>query len=198
MDAHDNIYAPLQVPLETRTVERPALPPFYVVSLRKLVLLSIATVGLYSLYWFWRHWKLHKLDRKLDIWPVPRAIFAIFFAHGLNEEIDHRLRRAGQRHDWSPGTWATVYVVSAIIGQIINRLPDAMLAPGPSFGLAMLTVGGGTLAMVQAQRAANLACGDPTGSANARLTPLNWLWLVLGGLFWLLVLVGLALSLGDS
>ena len=86
MDAHDNIYAPPQVPLETRSAERPALPPFYVVSLRKLVLLSIATVGLYSLYWFWRHWKLHKLDRKLDIWPVPRAIFAIFFAHGLNEK----------------------------------------------------------------------------------------------------------------
>lgn len=198
MDAQDNIYAPPQAPLQTANIERPTLPPFYVVSITKLVLLSVATVGIYSLYWFWRHWKLYKLHKKLDIWPVPRAIFAIFFAHSLNQEIDYRLQRNGSPYDWSPGLWATLYVVSAVAARIINRLPDEVLAPNPAFGLSMLTVAAGTWAMVQTQRAANLACGDPAGDQNARLTAANWCWLVLGGLFWLLILAGMLLIGADA
>ncbi len=198
MDAQDDVYAAPRAALVAAPTERPRLPPFYVVSVTKLVLLSFATLGLYSLYWFWRHWKLHKLDRKLDIWPVPRALFSIFFAHGLNREIDQRLQRSGSPHAWSPGAWATLFVVSAISGRIISRLPDSVLPFGPGFGLIVLSLAGGTLAMVHAQRAANPASGDPAGAANARLTLANWLWLVPGGLFWLMSLASLVLLTGDA
>ena len=198
MDAQDNVYAAPRAPLVAAPTERPRLPPFYVVSVTKLALLSFATMGLYTLYWFWRHWKLHAIDSQRDIMPVPRAIFSIFFAHGLNREIDPRLRRRGSRHAWSPGGWATLYVFSAIGGRLLGSAPDSVLAPAPGFGLIMLTVAGCTLAMTHAQRAANLASDDPGGAANARLTAANWFWLVLGGLFWLASLAGMALLLGDA
>lgn len=200
MDTPDNVYAAPQAPLvpEAEAPQRATLPPFYVVSITKLVLLSAATFGLYSLYWFWRHWKLHKRDRKFDIWPVPRAVFAVFFAHSLNQEIDYRLRRSGSRYAWSPGLWAMLYVVSAIAGNIISRVPDSILDPGPGFALIMLTVAGCTAAMANTQRAANQASGDPEATGNARLTVANWAWLVVGGLLWLLNLAGIALFLGDA
>lgn len=186
---HD-VYTPPQAELTAPPVAAIA-PAFYVVSITKLVLLSFATLGVYGLYWFWRHWKLHKLDKKLDIWPVWRAIFSIFFAHSLNREIDYRLTRKGIRHAWSPASWATLYVFSVIAARIVSRIPDSVLAPNPAFYLSMVCVAGMILPMVHTQRAANLACGDPTAEQNRRLTAPNWAWLVLGAVLWLLILIGL-------
>ena len=191
MDTQDNVYAPPQSSLTQETAVPSALPPFYVVSITKLVLLYVATMGFYSLYWFWKHWARHKRDKKLSIWPVPRAIFANFIAHSLNQEIDHRLQRAGKRYSWSPGMWAGAYVISAIGGRIVSRIPETILPALPSFGIGILLLAINAMALVQAQRAANLACGDPDGSGNARLTAANWAWLILGGLFWLVIGLGI-------
>ncbi|MCH1909792.1 hypothetical protein MKP15_13505 [Stenotrophomonas sp. Y6] len=49
MDAQDDVYAAPRAALVAAPTERPRLPPFYVVSVTKLVLLSFATLGLYSL-----------------------------------------------------------------------------------------------------------------------------------------------------
>ena len=49
------------------------------------------------------------------------------------------------------------------------------------------------LFMAPAQRAANIACGDPLGMSNAKCTWANFVWIVLGGLWWLLVLIGMLL-----
>lgn len=189
-----NVYAPPQAeltPAASAQLVSAALPPFYVVSTTKVTLLSIATFGLYSLYWFWRHWRLHKLDRNLDIWPVPRAIFAIFFAHSLNQEIDQRLRRSGIRYTWSPGTWAMMYVFSTIAARVTSRFLESTLPPGLNLLVIALLLTGITLPLVNAQRAANLACDDPDATLNSRFTIANWAWLALGGLWWLLLLIGL-------
>ncbi|WP_313319867.1 DUF4234 domain-containing protein [Stenotrophomonas sp.] len=193
-----NVYAPPQAEL-TPAIPVQQLPPFYVVSITKVVLLSIATLGMYSLYWFWNHWKRHKIDKKLSLWPVPRAIFAIFFAHSLNREIDYRLQRNRSNYRWSPGAWATLYVVSVILMRVISRIPETMLSANLSFVLILLPLAGQIMALVRAQRAANLACGDPQALQNRRLTVANWFWLVLGGLFWLLIVVGnLLIALGPT
>lgn len=196
METQDNVYAPPRASLTQEAAEPSGLPPFHVVSITKLVLLYVATFGFYSLYWFWKHWSQHKRDKKLDIWPVPRAIFAIFFANSLNQEIDHRLRRSGKHHSWSPGMWAGAYIMTAIGSRLIKRIPDAVLPPLPSFWVAMLVMALNATALVQAQRAANLACGDPGGAGNSRLTVANWVWLVLGGLLWTSVFALLAMHLG--
>ena len=191
MDAQDNIYAPPQASLTQETTEPLGLPPFYVVSITKLVLLYVATLGFYTVYWFWKHWSRYKREKKLDIWPVPRAIFGIFFANSLNQEIDQWLRRSGQRYNWSPGMWAGAFISSGIAGRIINRIPDAVLPPLPGFAIGMLLMALNVTSLVQAQRAANLASGDPDGRGNSRLTAANWVCLVLGALFWIVIGLGI-------
>lgn len=165
-------------------------PPFYVVAPWKAALLMFGTFGLYSLYWFWRHWQLHRIDKKLDIWPVARAIFSIFFAHALNQEIDHRINRQGLRHRWSPGFWATLYVVSVIGIRVLNRVAGEALSPGVFLAVLVATQLANALFVFHSQRAANVACGDPEATANRRLTIANGLWLLLGLLLWSLVLLG--------
>lgn len=190
----DNLYAPPRARIADPQTEAEIRPmPFYVVSTTKVLVLSIATFGMYTLYWFWRHWKLHKIDRKLDIWPVPRAVFSIFFAHSLNSEIDHRITRNGARHRWSPGFWATLYVVAVIGSRIANRLPETAISVQAAVLASMVAVFAITASLFHAQRAANIACDDPQALSNNRFTAANWVWIVLGSLFWLLMGLGLML-----
>lgn len=190
----DNLYAPPTAQIVDPQVEAASrITPFYVVSTTKVAVLSIVTFGMYELYWFWRHWKLHKIDRKLDIWPVPRAVFSIFFAHALNREIDHRIQHNGERHRWSPGGWATLYVVTAIGNRLASRLPEDVFSAEMALLSAVAAVLSATASLFHAQRAANIASGDPQALSNNRFTAANWVWIVLGGLFWLLIGVGLML-----
>lgn len=182
----NNVYAPTQVAL-TSAAETQPLPPFYVVSTTKLVLLSLATLGMYSLYWFWRHWKRYGIDSGRRLYPVWRSLFAIFFAHSLNRAIDQRLQDQHSRHRWSPGAWATLYVVTVILMHVVSRLPEPLLSAQLAFALTLLPWAAQIVAMVQAQRAANIACGDPSARQNRRLSLANGCWLLVGGLLWLLI-----------
>ncbi len=64
---------------------------FYVVSLRKFNILFFCTFGVYSIFWFYKNWRIIKTKQNREIWPVPRAIFSIFFAHSLFREIEGEL-----------------------------------------------------------------------------------------------------------
>jgi len=191
-DPHD-IYAPPQAPL-AEPVASAEVPPFYVVSVAKLGLLLFATFGLYSLYWFWRHWVLYRWNRKrFDIWPVPRAVFAIFFVHGLNNAIDQTLRRNGSTYTWSAANWATLFVVFVAVSWVYQWFPESGLPPWLGMIVSVVSLSGQFIAMAHAQRAANMACNDPEADANRHLTVANWAWLVLGTVVWLLTLIGLLL-----
>src|SRR5689334_3319399 len=98
-----NPYKAPEAPL-AEAEERVAEGSFYVVSPMKFLIMMVGTMGLYTLYWFYKNWSL--LNRKHKAyWPVMRAVFAIFFTHALFREVDGALRREG-RHmtfSWSPG-----------------------------------------------------------------------------------------------
>jgi hypothetical protein len=190
--AETNFYAPPQAQIAD-PVDTVEAAPFYIVSERKYLLLFFATIGMYSLYWFWRHWTLHKIDKKLEIWPVPRAVFQIFFAHSLNREIDYLLERKQQRFTWSPNALATVFVVFTIISNIADRLSWRGIGSPYSDLVSLSTLLPVGYCLLRTQRAANLACGDPEAVANRRLTAANYLWLTLGALFWALIVLGLLL-----
>lgn len=62
-------------------------PLFFPVSVRKLVLMSIFTLGLYELYWLFKNWQLIKDRERSGIIPALRAIFGVFFCYGLFRRI---------------------------------------------------------------------------------------------------------------
>ena len=53
-------------------------PKFYVVSTLKFWVMMITTLGIYRVYWSYKHWALYKAKTGQSMWPVMRAIFSIF------------------------------------------------------------------------------------------------------------------------
>jgi hypothetical protein len=169
---------------------------FYVVSPTKFFALHVATFGLYGLYWMYRHWMIYRRATRQEMWPVARAIFSIFYFHPLYAEIDRRLRRLNIAYEWSPATLATVTVVLTLAHSLLSRM--VQFGDTSKIWAVLMVCCVPLIAYVKmmAQRAANAACEDPIGSSNANFTVANILFLVLGGVFWLLVVIGIFLPEG--
>ena len=165
--------------------------PYYVVSPAKCVSLWIATFGFYGLYWFHRNWDLERVRTGEKIRPSARAIFSIFFTHSLFSRVDARLRALGREHSWSPNGTASLVVGLSVVGAVYERLSGDEWETAFDFAISFGFTAAAAIALIPAQRAVNAASGDPDGASNSRLTPANWLWLLGGGLVWLLALVGI-------
>lgn len=166
-------------------------PKFYVVSPRKYWTLMIMTVGIYRLYWFYKHWAMYRARTGDSVWPFVRSLFSIFFTHSLFQEIEGEIGRTRSRHDWNWTGWATLYVVCVLAESISNRFERlGGLGPEVVLVIGLVALFGSVLAGAQAQYAANAACGDAEGSSNARFTIANWLWICLGAVVWALAFIG--------
>lgn len=191
--ASENLYAPPKAVIADQARVAPA-PEFYVVESGKFLMLYFGTLGFYHVYWFWKHWALQRDRHRLDLWPIPRALFNIFFAHALNARIAQRLAQRETTYVWSPGLWATVYVVCTIVSRMFDRLASMDIGWPTTSMLALAAIVPIGLSLLQTQRAANRACDDPEGAGNERLTLVNYVWLFLGALLWILLLLGLTVS----
>jgi hypothetical protein len=181
---------PYEAPRADLTTVDSAQPPLYVVSNKKFWVMMVMTLGLYSVYWFYRNWKLHKLGVRDNIWPVPRAIFNIFFTHSLCRVVDARIRHAGLSYNWSPGTIATIYVVLVLIERLADRLnrgpePDLLL-----IGAGFVALFAAILMLWRIQVAINVACLDPNGESNDHFSAANYAWMAVGLVLIALVIVG--------
>jgi len=101
------------------TVHDHGNPEFYSVSVPKLFVLSLCTLGLYELYIQYRNWALIKARDNSDIKPFWRAFFAIFFVYGLFSRVDQ-----SARNHQLPGTAAGPLAAGWIITTLLWRLPD--------------------------------------------------------------------------
>jgi hypothetical protein len=175
-----NPYAPPLAQVETPRDEA-GDPSFFAVAPWKLLLMCVVTLGLYQVYWFYANWRLVKRRERSGIWPAPRAIFGVFFCYSLFG----RMRRFGEEQavpeaaSFAAGPLAGLWIV----GTLTFRLPDA-------WGLIGI-VTWFTLLPVQALVARINARVAPGADRNARLSWLNWISVVLGVLFLVLVLIGL-------
>ena len=182
-----NIYAPPQASLTSPTPQETARQ-LYVVSSTKFWLLSIGTMGLFSVYWHYSNWARIRDQDNENIWPVARAIFQIFFFHSLFRRIEARLRASGSDFYWSFEGLATLLVISNVLNGILSRIPDTAdelgLIQGLIIGLLFVT----TYMEAIAQRAINYAAGDTDGSSNSQITAANAIWLLVGGVLWAVIL----------
>jgi hypothetical protein len=163
---------------------------FYVVSTRKLAILFLATAGLYPIYWFYKNWDRYK-DRVpgasrfgTRVSPPVRAAFSVFFVHALFRTVKQHGSAHAACRAWSAGLHATWLVLLLLAGECVDTLVDPALGR-PYGNLAALLVMVVTLfAFLKAQRMINLACGDPAGAANARLSRANLAWIAIGAVVW--------------
>jgi hypothetical protein len=183
----DSIYAPPEADV---TAPSGDLPRYYIVAPFKFVLLSVLTFTLYFVYWFYMNWKLIKIDDNDDIWPPARGFFYIFFTHSLFADVQESFKSQGRQWDWHPGLLATLFVIATILGNVVDRLIPYETYPLLSSLSPLVSTFIITFLLLPAQKAINAACGDDAGSSNSRLITGNWVWMVLGGVFWLLILIG--------
>ena len=172
---------------------------FYVVSIRKFTLLFFFTLGIYQLYWGYKNWSIYK-DRcryanteDRNIWPIPRALFAIFFTHSLFYKVDEYATEKDRPLNWNVDSNATSLVLLLILSGICERLSTKSIG-SPWTDLAwMLLLVPLYFGYRKAQRHINASCGDPQGLSNSELTGANWAWLIIGGIFCAMAIVGLFL-----
>ncbi|TBU88309.1 MFS transporter permease [Phytopseudomonas dryadis] len=183
----DNLYRTPSADLLVN--ERPAATTFFVTSTAKLYLMFFLTLGLYSIYWFYKQWDTQRVAmRPKKISPAARSLFNIFFVHSLCARIREQLQARGL-DEWKYGLVAWLYILtilgsnalSRVDGQVGEMLELMLLAASvilPAWPLAVI------------QEKANQASGDPQGASNARLSLQNLLCATPGALLWLLIVVG--------
>ena len=159
--------------------------PLFAVSMLKLIVLSVFTMGLYELYWAYKHWVAIRRRERSEILPAARAFFGVIFCWSLFTRIE-KTGLAAKVPDAPP---AGLLAVGWIIVTLCWRLPDPVWLislAAPAFTLPI---------QWYANRInARLAPGhDP----NARFGWANIVWIVLGGLFLALALVGLFMPAGE-
>lgn len=165
---------------------------FYVVSKKKMVVLFIMTLGIYQVFWYYQNWRLYKLATGEKIWPLPRAIFSIFFVHSLFRAANHQRDRApAGLPAWNHSQQATIIVLLLIISQVTERMSSKSIGSPITDVLSLLILFPLVSCYASAQVRINEACGDPLGASNNRFTVGNYIWMVLGALMWALIGVGL-------
>lgn len=147
-------------------------------SLGKLVVMSLCTLGLYEIYWFYRNWYLQKAFRQEDVSPFWRAFFAPLFGFALFRNVRNEAERNRLRVGWSAGGMGLLFLVLSAL----YRLPD------PYWLVCLLTF----VPVLPVQRTINeLNAASPRPArVNAEYSALNLVGIVVGGLFLLLAVVG--------
>jgi hypothetical protein len=160
------------------------LPPLFAVSLPKLLVLSICTLGLYELYWAYKHWVAIRRVEHSDILPAARAFFGVIFCWALFTRIE-KMGVAAKVPDAPP---AGFLAVAWIIVTLCWRLPDPVWAI--SLGAPLFTL------PIQAYANRIDAQLAPGHDRNARFGLANIAWIVVGGIVLALAMVGLFMPAG--
>ncbi len=195
---NDSIYAPPKADLSKASDGGSnGDDAFYVISMAKLTTLFFITLGIYQIFWWYKNWSNYKdLCRYNDsadrnIWPIPRAIFSVFFVHSLFHRVEDYAETKSRALNWKIDTTATMMVLLLIASGICSQLSSKGLgSPYTDLGWMLLLVPL-YFSFRKAQQNINTACGDPQGLGNSKFTVANWIWIVLGILFWLLAMVGM-------
>jgi hypothetical protein len=174
---------------------RPATesPIYFPVSTLKLALLSLASLGLYQLYWFYRNWSLEDERTKEGLHPFWRTVFAPIFAYSLFHRMyefagnssgnplgltQSAANREVIRFKYHPGFLAGLYFVLTICA----RLPYSL------WTITLLAF----IPLVLVQRSVDQInkVYAPAAPSNRKFSWKNILVLVFGGMVFLLAMVG--------
>lgn len=100
-----------------RTTVPSTEPQFHHVAPAKFVILSLITLGLYELYWFYRGWKYVKQQEGSTIWPFWRAFFAPVWFYPFARRVFGEGGRSGP-------AFVALLTAGYILVTVSWRLPD--------------------------------------------------------------------------
>jgi hypothetical protein len=167
-------------------LSQPMQLPFFSVSVRKLIVMHVVTLGMYQLYWFYRHWIAVRNFNQIYISPAVRTLLSVIFAFNLFKRI----------LDSSNFTRASSIGLAAVLGTFLLATSIAMYLPPQYFFIATLALLPTLPVQMLANRANNSV--DPTHAVNSKFSILNWIAIAIGGILLLLVLAGAMLTVFEA
>ena len=153
-------------------------PNFYRIGTTKLVAMSLCTLGLFSLLWFWMQWDAIRVQSGEKFSAGFRAFFSVFTAHALFRRIHESLVADGATPDFQPGASALAYIALAICW----RLPKPYWLIGLFWFAPVI--------QVQAAINRNVRRHDRDADLNEGWEWWSFLLASVGGVLLLLALVG--------
>ena len=172
-----NPYGPPKSSLEISSPTTMA-PYFFTTSTLKLTLMSICTLGLYELYWFYKNWVLIKERTGQNLMPFWRAFFAPIWAYSCFKHIKTSAGENNLPESFSAGSLALLYFLL----EILWRLPDPFWLIS-IFGFIPIVVANKAALKVNKTLIFDF-------NNNEKFSAWNWVGLVLGGLLFLLSVLG--------
>lgn len=160
-------------------------PVFFPVSLWKLTVMSLCTVGLYQVHWFYWNWRLIKQREGRRLSPPWRSVTGILFALPL-------FRRISREEGDNPSRFA----FAVLLFLLWAGLSVVAYAPGPWALVSLASV----LPLLPMQAAANAinSRAAPGHNPNSRIVGWNLVALVVGGGLLALNLLGTALYVSQA
>jgi hypothetical protein len=161
---------------------------FYGVKTSKFITLSVLTWGLYTLYWFYENFSRCKKQLDDDSIPLARAIFSPIFSYALFIVVNMRLEERGHKKLLSAGVIAAAYFFLNLGSKF---LPDIYAV------LCSLMI---VVPLLGANKQINLLNLEDNSNylPDSKYTWINWIFIVLGSVFSLLVVLGLTVMLGNA
>ena len=155
------------------------LPPFFAVSLYKLVIMSVCTLGFYPLYWFYCHWRL------ILVWggnaafsPALRTSLLPFYCIPLFR----RVRTLDIQVNGQSGLFATSLAIGYILVNLLDLLPGL-------WSVLSLTSVVFLLPMQACANRLNEQLCPATFDRNTSIRGWDWLVVVLGVVLLILTIV---------
>ena len=176
------------VPLSSEEHATNAYADLYVVSLTKFLILFVITIGGYAMYWSYRNWVFYRDARGAEVTPFMRGIFWPFFIMPLFERINAGLQTTGEVCRWYPTLRGVSLIGVTVLSFIAPFFLDAPADTRLAFAIDVTTLAVTTYCFIGAQRAINRLAGDPEGTSNRKFTTANVVWIMLGGVYWVVVL----------
>ena len=158
--------------------------PQFAVSLSKLVVMSLCTLGLYEVYWAYKQWDAQRSREQEQLSPFWRAFFAPLWGFSLFPRIQRITAQYGVPATWSGSGLALGYFLL----RLAWRLPD------PYWLVTIF----GFLPLLVVQRSINQlnAAIAPEAPRNDSYSGLNVAIIVIGGILLLLAILGTLRPLG--
>lgn len=150
------------------------------VTITQYMLLSIATFGLYTVWWMYKEWRFFRDKEYLDIYPAVRAIFSVFFIYSLSQRILDYAKSLGYTKTYDP--LLILFVV--IFSNIASIFPDP-------YGLISIVFFFVLIPVVNASNFAKLQDGSFNCGYQSSFSGKQFILLIAGGIFWVLIIIGL-------
>ncbi|WP_421588727.1 hypothetical protein [Stenotrophomonas maltophilia] len=182
MDMHDPYRAPATAAMASPVLSEATFPTdvatYYSPPALKIAALSLTTLGIYPLYWFWRNWRAIKHETGGDQWPWARALFSPLWAYLCFSD----LRDAASNHR-RPLAFAPALLGAAyFLLNFSSRLPDGLWMFALFSFVPLLPVNG-LLRHYHQDKGMDMRVSDRFGVWHI-------LVVIFGGFFLLLALIG--------